>query len=168
LSRCLAERGYEVVCADDAASARAWIVDQRFDAAFIDLTRTARDPSAFARWRQLARLERGLPVVVATPRSLLDAALEATRRSACSYLVQPFGPDEAARHVERVLHVSRLEAELRDLRERVAEGIALASVERGFVAQALEREGDNQSRAASRFCWNDDDGNRREGARERG
>jgi NtrC-family two-component system response regulator AlgB len=110
----------------------------RFDLAFIDL-RLGRE-KGLDLLPVLLKEAPLLGVVVMTAYASVDSAVEAMRRGAFDYLPKPFTPDQLRVLLQRWSQVSRLRAQVDELREQVRAGAPEADLhtEEPVMRQALE------------------------------
>ena len=120
LSEHLKKEGYEVTLVEDGEQALAAIEHAPPDALVLDLKMPKID--AMAVLRRLHDAGNAFPVIVITAHGALDSAIEATKLGASAYLSKPFDLREVSLHLEKVLERSRLETEVRYLRDRATSG----------------------------------------------
>jgi two-component system, NtrC family, response regulator AtoC len=116
----LKAEGYEVITAEDGQDALDKIHVSVPDALILDLKMPKVDGMEVL--RRLHETDPALPVIVITAHGAVDSAIEATKLGAASYLSKPFDLREISLQLRRVLASSRLETEVRYLRDRTKIG----------------------------------------------
>jgi two-component system NtrC family response regulator len=117
LRAALYERGLDAVEAAGAEAALALVPSFRPGAVLADATLPGCDgPSLLGRLRELGS---DAVVVAAAPHDRVEAALDALRAGAESFLVRPFQPEQARVVLEKALEKRRLRGDRAALRERV-------------------------------------------------
>src|SRR5688572_3920619 len=112
--------GYDVSLVEDGQQALDAIAASTPDALIIDLKMPRVD--GMTALRRLRETEPHLPVIVITAHGAVDSAIEATKLGAAGYLSKPFDLREVSLQLARVLDRSRLETEVRYLRDRTRQG----------------------------------------------
>jgi two-component system, NtrC family, response regulator AtoC len=120
LSEHLKKEGYDVALAEDGEQALAAIEQAPPDALVLDLKMPKIDGMSVL--RKLYDDGNAFPVIVITAHGALDSAIEATKLGAAAYLSKPFDLREVSLQLEKVLEKSRLESEVRYLRDRATSG----------------------------------------------
>jgi two-component system response regulator AtoC len=120
LSEHLKKEGYEVAVVEDGEQALAAIEQAPPDALVVDLKMPKVDGMTVL--RTLHEAGNAFPVIVITAHGALDSAIEATKLGAAAYLSKPFDLREVSLQLEKVLEKSRLESEVRYLRDRATTG----------------------------------------------
>ncbi len=120
LAQHLGAAGYTVATANDGEEALAAIAAHPPDALIVDLKMPKVDGMTVL--RRLREQGSSFPVIVITAHGAVDSAIEATRLGAAGYLSKPFDLREVVLVLERVLENSRLETEVRWLRDRTRAG----------------------------------------------
>lgn len=100
LTRALQNRGFEVFSAMDYHSATAWIQQEEFDAALVDLKLP--DRSGLHVIQSLRQHDAELPIVMLTGYSSVATAVEAIKLGAMHYLAKPASLDEILSAFEQV------------------------------------------------------------------
>ncbi len=88
----LRKKGYECVCAPDAATALRMLSEASFDLLISDLEMPGNYKLEFI--RELPRLSAGLPVILLTGHPTVQSAAESVRLPVVAYLVKPPKPEE--------------------------------------------------------------------------
>jgi DNA-binding NtrC family response regulator len=120
LSEHLKKEGYDVATVEDGAQALAAIESHPPDALVLDMKMPKIDGMSVL--RRLHDDGNAFPVIVITAHGALDSAIEATKLGAAAYLSKPFDLREVSLQLEKVLERSRLETEVRYLRDRATSG----------------------------------------------
>jgi two-component system OmpR family response regulator len=147
----LVQRGYEIECVHDVASASAAIERQTFDAAILDLM--VPGGSGYDVLSQLRARSSGIPVLILTARDGLHDRIEGLDRGGDDYLVKPFALVELAARLRALLRrpAARVEVASRgdlevDLLHRTARcgetSIALTPKELELLHCMLARAGE--------------------------
>ncbi len=106
LSEILAEEGYEVEVAADAASARRACARQEPDLVLLDIWMPDMDGITLLReWSEKQTLR--CPVVMLSGHGTVETAVEATRLGACEFVEKPLSIAKLLRTVERALEAGR-------------------------------------------------------------
>jgi two-component system nitrogen regulation response regulator NtrX len=117
LSRAFRMAGHEVSVADSAARALELIRSGRFDCILSDVVMPVKDGITLL--GEIRGLGVSTPVVMISGQATVDMAVRATRLGAMDFLEKPLSTDKLLLTVENALRLARLEAENRDLRQRV-------------------------------------------------
>jgi len=118
----LAEEGYVVHEAADAAEAVRAFDRHRIDCAIVD--HRLPDGDGFQLMRKLKELAPDVPVILMTAFSSVQKAVEAIRAGAFTYINKPFDSDEMVLNVKTALETTRLRREVHALRRsRETEGL---------------------------------------------
>jgi len=138
LARALAERGFEVVQAEDHGEAIAIARSRPLDRAIVDLRMPG--PSGLVVVQELHALQPELQIVVVTGYGSIATAVEAMRHGARDYLTKPAHADQilAAFDADHEAPPSEPEYEVP----------SLAKVEREHIERVLQECNGNISRAA--------------------
>jgi two-component system response regulator HydG len=119
----LAERlpplGFDVEWFTDAPAALAALADREFDAVVTDIN--MREMDGLELCGRIVAAHPEVPVVVITAFGNLEAAIAAMRAGAYDFLTKPFDIKVLALSLERAVQHRRLRAEVKRLRQRVAE-----------------------------------------------
>lgn len=103
LSRYLAENGFRVTTAADAAQARARMAGLDFDLLVLDLMMPGENGLDFA---QAMRAETRVPILMLTAMGESEDRIAGLERGADDYLVKPFEPRELVLRILRILERS--------------------------------------------------------------
>jgi two-component system, NtrC family, nitrogen regulation response regulator NtrX len=136
LSRAFRLAGHEVTVCDSATKALEIVKNQHFDLIFSDVVMPGKDGLAFL--EDLKSQEVATPVVMMSGQAHIEMAVRATRLGALDFLEKPISTDRLLLTVENALKVQRLEAENRNLKQRLGkhELIWTSEVMRKIMAQA--------------------------------
>jgi two-component system nitrogen regulation response regulator NtrX len=145
LSRAFRLAGHEVAVCDNAAKALELAKSQPFDLIFCDVVMPAKDGLAFL--ENLRAQENDTPVVMMSGQAHIEMAVRATRLGALDFLEKPISTDRLLLTVENVLKLKKLEAENRQLRQRLGkhEMVWSGEVMRKLMAQ-VERVAASETR----------------------
>ena len=139
LRRALDLEGFEVVLADDAASALAAASTERPDLVLLDL----KLPDHDGLWvlRGIARLPEPPPVVMMTGHGSTDAAVEAMKLGAVDFLEKPLAVDRLLVTLRNALRMDALEDEVAVLRRsaEIRHGMVGESTALSRVVQAVRQ-----------------------------
>jgi NtrC-family two-component system response regulator AlgB len=119
LGACLEGFGYQVVSVATGELARAALVRQPFDLAFMDLRLGAE--SGLDLIPELLALRPSLSIVIITAYATFDTAVQAVHRGAQGYLPKPFSPAQVRHAVEEALQRRALRGRVASLENRLAE-----------------------------------------------
>ncbi|MGH7162693.1 MAG: sigma-54-dependent transcriptional regulator [Planctomycetota bacterium] len=142
----LAEEGYVVHEAADAAEAISVFDRHRIDCAILD--HRLPDGDGFDVMRALKELAPDVPVILMTAYSTVQKAVEAMRAGAFTYINKPFDSEDMVLNVRTALETTRLRREVHALR-RLQEAEGLSAVI-GTSAQMQEIVGLMKKLASSR------------------
>jgi DNA-binding NtrC family response regulator len=117
LARAFRMAGHEATVCDNAARALELVKSQSFDMMLSDVVMPGKDGLALL--QEMRRLEIALPVVMISGQANIEMAVRATRLGAADFLEKPLSTDKLLLTVDNVLKLKRLEAENRELRQRV-------------------------------------------------
>jgi two-component system phosphate regulon response regulator OmpR len=110
LKEFLADRGFRVSAARDAAAARRLIETIRFDLLVVDVMMPGEDGLSLTRWlRGRAGAAGAAPVLILTARGDPEARIEGLRHGADDYLAKPFEPTELLARIEALIRRVRKE-----------------------------------------------------------
>jgi DNA-binding NtrC family response regulator len=102
----LAEEGYDVAVAANAAEARKAVREQRPDLVLLDIWMPDTDGiTLLAEWRQERRFD--APVVMLSGHGTVETAVEATRLGAADFVEKPLSLNKLLRTVEKALQGAR-------------------------------------------------------------
>src|SRR5262249_17034005 len=117
LSRAFRMAGHEVTVADSAARALDLIRADHFDCILSDVVMPGKDGITLL--EEIRGLGVATPVVMISGQATVDMAVRATRLGAMDFLEKPLSTDKLLLTVENAVRLARLEAENRELRQRV-------------------------------------------------
>jgi len=117
LSRAFRMSGHDVTVADSAARALELVRAERFDCILSDVVMPVKDGITLL--GDIRALGITTPVVMISGQATVDMAVRATKLGAMDFLEKPLSTDKLLLTVENALKLARLEAENRDLRQRV-------------------------------------------------
>ena len=117
LSRAFRLAGHEAVVCDNAARALEVAQAQPFDLILSDVVMPRRDGLALLEDLKAAGV--AAPVVMMSGQAHIEMAVRATRLGALDFLEKPLSTEKLLVTLENALKLTRLEAENRDLRNRV-------------------------------------------------
>lgn len=145
LSRAFRLAGHEVTVCDNAAKALELTKAQTFDLIFSDVVMPGKDGLAFL--ENLKSQEITTPVVMMSGQAHIEMAVRATRLGALDFLEKPISTDRLLLTVENALKLQRLEAENRNLKQRLGkhEIIWTSETMRKLMAQ-VERVAASETR----------------------
>ena len=113
--------GHEVVTAENATAALRALRDRRFDVVLLDIRMPGMDGMELQ--QQIHRIDASIAVIMITAFASVDTAVQALKQGAFDYVTKPVDPDELSHLVRRALEHRRLNAENRQLRETLEEGL---------------------------------------------
>jgi DNA-binding NtrC family response regulator len=147
LSRAFRMAGYEAVVCDNATRAIALLKSERFDLVFSDVVMPGKD--GLAMLAEVRELGIATPIIMISGQATVDMAVRATRLGAVDFLEKPISSDKLLLTVENALKIVRLEAENRQLRQRVGRHDLVWKSEtmRRVMAQ-VDRVANSESRVA--------------------
>ena len=117
LSRAFRMAGHDVTVADSAARALDLIRSERFDCILSDVVMPVKDGITLL--ADIRALGVTTPVVMISGQATVDMAVRATKLGALDFLEKPLSTEKLLLTVENALRLARLEAENRELRQRV-------------------------------------------------
>jgi DNA-binding NtrC family response regulator len=145
LSRAFRLAGHDVTVCDNAAKALELAKSQNFDLIFSDVVMPGKDGLAFL--EDLKAADVNVPVVMMSGQAHIEMAVRATKLGALDFLEKPISSDKLLLTVENALKLKRLEAENRQLRQRLGkhEIVWTSAVMQKIMAQ-VERVAASESR----------------------
>jgi len=145
ISRAFRLAGHEVTVCDNATKALELAKAQHFDLIFSDVVMPGKDGLRFL--EDLKSQEIPAPVVMMSGQAQIEMAVRATRLGAIDFLEKPVSTDRLLLTVENALKLQRLEAENRNLTQRLGkhELIWTSEVMRKIMAQ-VERVAASETR----------------------
>src|SRR5436305_3496461 len=117
LARAFRMAGHEATVCDNAARALELVKGHPFDMMMSDVVMPGKDGLTLL--EELRHLGITLPVVMISGQANIEMAVRATRLGAIDFLEKPLSTDKLLLTVDNVLKLKRLEAENRELRQRV-------------------------------------------------
>jgi DNA-binding NtrC family response regulator len=117
LSILLEKKGYEVQQAGDGMEALEMLSETSFDLVLTDIKMPRLDGHGLL--RHIKKQELGCPVVFITAYGTVDLAVEAMRDGVMDFITKPFEKERIVLTVERILGMSRILAENRDLKKEL-------------------------------------------------
>ncbi|MGH9498124.1 MAG: sigma-54-dependent transcriptional regulator [Terriglobales bacterium] len=117
LARAFRLAGHEAAVCDNAAKALELAKSQTFDLIFCDVVMPGMDGLSFL--ENLRMQASQTPVVMMSGQAHIEMAVRATRLGALDFLEKPISTDRLLLTVENVLKLKQLEAENRQLRQRL-------------------------------------------------
>ncbi len=117
MSRAFRLAGHEAAVCDNAAKALELAKSQAFDLIFCDVVMPGKDGISFL--ENLRAQGNETPVVMMSGQAHIEMAVRATRLGALDFLEKPVSTDRLLLTVENVLKLKQLEAENRQLRQRL-------------------------------------------------
>jgi two-component system response regulator GlrR len=117
---------YDVIATGEEAEAVKVIKEKFFDLCIVDLMLANGD--GLALMEELRGIHPDLPTIILTAHGSIQSAVEAMRRGACSYLTKPFEPDDLLLQIDRALQNSKLNYEIKRLKEIINERFDFANI----------------------------------------
>ena len=115
LGRALGKRGFDVTTRTSADEAYTLLQGESFDAVVTDLN--MKGMNGIELCDRVVQSHPRTPVIVVTGFGSMETAIATLRAGAFDFLTKPFSPDQLALSLERALKQSRLEEEVRRLRQ---------------------------------------------------
>ena len=145
LSRAFRLAGHEATVCDNATKALELAKSQNFDLIFSDVVMPGKDGLAFL--QDLKAAEVNVPVVMMSGQAHIEMAVRATKLGALDFLEKPISSEKLLLTVENALKLKHLEAENRQLRQRLGkhEIVWTSAVMQKIMAQ-VERVAASESR----------------------
>ncbi|HUB77304.1 MAG TPA: sigma-54 dependent transcriptional regulator [Bryobacteraceae bacterium] len=147
LARAFRLAGHEATVCDNVSRALELVKSQPFDMMLSDVVMPAKDGIALL--EELRNLGVGLPVVMISGQATIDMAVRATRLGAADFLEKPLSTDKLLLTVDNVLKLKRLEAENRELRQRVGKHEIVHS---GEAMRRVMAQVDRVAASEARVC----------------
>lgn len=110
LADALREEGHRVETADSGIRAWAYLQEQPFDVAFVDIRMP--DPGGLDLLLRVQTAKIDTPIIIMTGQTTLSNAIEAMKRGAFDYLTKPFDLNEVKALAARALEARRLTTEV--------------------------------------------------------
>src|SRR5271168_1567106 len=147
LSRAFRLAGYEATVCDSAVRALELIRAGRFDVIFSDVVMPGKDGISLLEDLKAAGV--ATPVVMISGQANIEMAVRATRLGAADFLEKPLSTDKLLLTVDNVLKLKRLEAENRELRQRVGKHEIVHS---GEAMRRVMAQVDRVAASEARVC----------------
>jgi DNA-binding NtrC family response regulator len=147
LSRAFRLAGHEATVCDNANRALELVKSQPFDMMLSDVVMPGKDGITLL--EELRNLGIALPVVMISGQANIDMAVRATRLGAADFLEKPLSTDKLLLTVDNVLRLKRLEAENRELRQRVGKHQIVHS---GEAMRRVMAQVDRVAASEARVC----------------
>jgi len=147
LARAFRLAGHEATVCDNANRALELVKSQPFDMMLSDVVMPGKDGIALL--EELRNLGIALPVVMISGQANIEMAVRATRLGAADFLEKPLSTDKLLLTVENVLKLKRLEAENRELRQRVGKHEIVHS---GEAMRRVMAQVDRVAASEARVC----------------
>ena len=147
LSRAFRLAGHEATVCDNANRVLELVKSQPFDMMLSDVVMPGKDGITLL--EELRNLGIALPVVMISGQANIEMAVQATRLGAADFLEKPLSTDKLLLTVENVLKLKRLEAENRELRQRVGKHEIVHS---GEAMRRVMAQVDRVAASEARVC----------------
>jgi DNA-binding NtrC family response regulator len=157
LARAFRLAGHEATVCDNANRALELVKSQPFDMMLSDVVMPGKDGIALL--EELRNLGIALPVVMISGQATIDMAVRSTKLGAADFLEKPLSTDKLLLTVDNVLKLKRLEAENRELRQRVGKHEIVHS---GEAMRRVMAQVDRVAASEARVCILGDTGTGKE------
>jgi len=157
LARAFRMAGHEATVCDNAGRALELLKSQPFDLMMSDVVMPGKDGLALLEEVRAAGI--ALPVVMISGQANIEMAVRATRLGAVDFLEKPLSTDKLLLTIDNVLKLKRLEAENRDLRQRVGKHEIVHS---GDAMRRVMAQVDRVAASEARVCILGDTGTGKE------
>src|SRR5580704_7911128 len=157
LARAFRLAGHEATVCDNANRALELVKSQPFDMMLSDVVMPGKDGISLL--EELRNLGITLPVVMISGQANIEMAVRATRLGAADFLEKPLSTDKLLLTVDNVLKLKRLEAENRELRQRVGKHEIVHS---GEAMRRVMAQVDRVAASEARVCILGDTGTGKE------
>jgi len=147
LARAFRLAGHEATVCDNAGRALELVKSQPFDMMLSDVVMPGKDGLTLL--EELRNLGVALPVVMISGQANIEMAVRATRLGAADFLEKPLSTDKLLLTVDNVLKLKRLEAENRELRQRVGKHEIVHS---GEAMRRVMAQVDRVAASEARVC----------------
>jgi DNA-binding NtrC family response regulator len=147
LARAFRLAGHEATVCDNANRALELVKSQAFDMMLSDVVMPGKDGISLL--EELRNLGVTLPVVMISGQANIEMAVRATRLGAADFLEKPLSTDKLLLTVDNVLKLKRLEAENRELRQRVGKHEIVHS---GEAMRRVMAQVDRVAASEARVC----------------
>ncbi len=139
--------GHEATVCDNADRALELLKSQPFDMMMSDVVMPGKDGLTLLEEARAAGI--ALPVVMISGQANIEMAVRATRLGAVDFLEKPLSTDKLLLTIDNVLKLKRLEAENRELRQRVGKHEIVHS---GEAMRRVMAQVDRVAASESRVC----------------
>src|SRR5580692_7849309 len=139
--------GHEATVCDNAGRALELLKSQPFDLMMSDVVMPGKDGLTLLEEVRAAGI--ALPVVMISGQANIEMAVRATRLGAVDFLEKPLSTDKLLLTIDNVLKLKRLEAENRDLRQRVGKHEIVHS---GEAMRRVMAQVDRVAASEARVC----------------
>jgi DNA-binding NtrC family response regulator len=157
LARAFRMAGHDATVCDNAGRALDLLKSQPFDLMMSDVVMPGKDGLALLEEVRAAGI--GLPVVMISGQANIEMAVRATRLGAVDFLEKPLSTDKLLLTIDNVLKLKRLEAENRDLRQRIGKHEIVHS---GEAMRRVMAQVDRVAASEARVCILGDTGTGKE------
>jgi DNA-binding NtrC family response regulator len=157
LARAFRLAGHEATVCDNANRALELVKSHAFDMMLSDVVMPGKDGLTLL--EELRNLGIALPVVMISGQANIEMAVRATRLGAADFLEKPLSSDKLLLTVDNVLKLKRLEAENRELRQRVGKHEIVHS---GEAMRRVMAQVDRVAASEARVCILGDTGTGKE------
>jgi len=147
LSRAFRLAGHEAVVCDSADKALDLAKTQAFDLIFSDVVMPSKDGLTFL--EELRAQKIGTPVVMMSGQAHIEMAVKATRLGALDFLEKPISTDRLLLTVENAAKLQQLEAENRQLRQKLGKHEIVWA---GEVMQKVMAQVERVAASETRVC----------------
>jgi two-component system nitrogen regulation response regulator NtrX len=157
LARAFRLAGHEATVCDNANRALELLKSQPFDMMLSDVVMPGKDGITLL--EEVRNLGVTIPVVMISGQANIEMAVRATRLGAADFLEKPLSTDKLLLTVDNVLKLKRLEAENRELRQRVGKHEIVHS---GEAMRRVMAQVDRVAASEARVCILGDTGTGKE------
>ncbi len=147
LARAFRMAGHEATVCDSADRALELLKSRPFDMMLSDVVMPGKDGLTLLEEVRAAGI--ALPVVMISGQANIEMAVRATRLGAVDFLEKPLSTDKLLLTIENVLKLKRLEAENRELRQRIGKHEIVHS---GEAMRRVMAQVDRVAASESRVC----------------
>jgi DNA-binding NtrC family response regulator len=147
LARAFRMAGHEATVCDNAGRALELLKSQPFDLMMSDVVMPGKDGLTLLEEARATGIT--LPVVMISGQANIEMAVRATRLGAVDFLEKPLSSDKLLLTIENVLKLKRLEAENRELRQRIGKHEIVHS---GEAMRRVMAQVDRVAASESRVC----------------
>ena len=147
LARAFRMAGHEATVCDNADRALELLKSQPFDLMMSDVVMPGKDGLVLLEETRAAGLN--LPVIMISGQANIEMAVRATKLGAKDFLEKPLSTEKLLLTIDNTLHLKRLEAENRELRQRVGKHEIVHS---GEAMRRVLAQVDRVAASESRVC----------------